>query len=142
MTFEQVGQDLLQLGIAYVLAFPIGWDREREAKSAGIRTFPIVAIACCGLTMVSSHLHAPTPDSQSRVLQGLITGVGFIGGGAILKDGATVSGTATAASVLNVAIVGAAVGIGDYHIATVLAIINYITLRWLKPLKLDLDRRN
>ncbi|MBI3679035.1 MAG: MgtC/SapB family protein [Acidobacteria bacterium] len=88
---------MLNLGIAYALAFPIGWNREHEERSAGIRTFPIVAVASCGLAMVATGIPGATPESYSRVLQGLITGIGFVGGGAILREKAGVHGTATAA---------------------------------------------
>jgi putative Mg2+ transporter-C (MgtC) family protein len=134
-SWTQTGFDLLYLAIAYLLAFPIGWDRETEEKSAGIRTFPIVAVASCGIAMVAMRFAGATADSASRVLQGLITGIGFIGGGAILKQQNEVSGTATAASVWNTGVVGAAVGFGLIHIAIVLALINLLTLRLLRSLK-------
>src|SRR3712207_971270 len=89
--------DVGRLLFAYLLAIPIGWNREREARSAGIRTFPIVAIASCDLGLVGLHITGADDDAYSRILQGLITGVGFVGGGAILKERGTVSGTATAA---------------------------------------------
>lgn len=135
-----VWNDLLNLGIAYALAFPIGWNREHEERSAGIRTFPIVAVASCGLAMVATGIPGATPESYSRVLQGLITGIGFVGGGAILREKAGVHGTATAASVWNIGIVGAAVGLGMYHIAVVLSFINFMTLKFLRPLKKDLEK--
>src|SRR3954469_14019251 len=75
---------MIALAAAYVLALPIGWNREREERSAGLRTFPIVSVAACGLTMLAVSIPGATPDSFSRVLQGLVTGVGFIGGGVIL----------------------------------------------------------
>src|SRR5512133_1926661 len=100
-----VVSDVVDLLIAYVLAVPIGWNREREDRSAGIRTFPIVAIASCALTLIAMGLKGSTPDAASRIMQGLVTGIGFIGGGAILKDRGSVSGTATAASVWNIGIV-------------------------------------
>ena len=123
--------------MAYLLALPIGWDREHEDRSAGIRTFPIVAIGSCGLAMVGTNLVGATPDAYSRILQGLVTGIGFVGGGAILKDRGNVSGTATAASIWNIGIVGACVGFGVYHIAITLALVNYLTLRYMVPLKKD-----
>jgi putative Mg2+ transporter-C (MgtC) family protein len=127
--------DSLHLFIAYVLALPIGLDRERSARGAGVRTFPIVAIASCGLALVGMRVPGADADSHSRILQGLITGIGFIGGGAILKDHGTVSGTATAASVWNIGIVGAAVGFGMYPVAVVLSLVNLFTLKFLAPLK-------
>ncbi len=127
-----------QIGIAYLLTALIGWDREREAHTTGIRTFPIVGMASCGYILVlGSH---PDVAAQSRVLQGLITGIGFIGGGAILKEGTTVKGTATAASIWNAGVIGASVAMGHYGIAIVLSLINLFTLRALLPLKEKLDR--
>ena len=127
-----------QIGLAYLLTALIGWDREKEAHSAGLRTFPIVGMASCGYLLVLG----PQPDgaAQSRVLQGLITGIGFVGGGAILKEGATVKGTATAASVWNAGVIGAAVAMDHYGIAVTLALLNLFTLRALLPLKRRLSR--
>lgn len=127
------------MGLAYALAFPIGWNRERSARSAGIRTFPLVAVASCGLVMVGMSLPSPTADALSRILQGLVTGIGFVGGGAILRARHSVSGTATAASVWNVGILGAATGLGYWHIAVVLAAVNFLTLKYLTPLKRELQ---
>ena len=128
---------LEHIGVAYALTVVIGWDREREAHSAGVRTFPIVGMASCGYLLALG----PQPDSaaQSRVLQGLITGIGFVGGGAILKDGVTVKGTATAASIWNAGIIGASVAMNHYEIAVILALLNLLTLRALLPLKQRLD---
>jgi putative Mg2+ transporter-C (MgtC) family protein len=137
--WPQIGKELEQVGIAYVLTALIGWDREREAHSAGVRTFPIVGMASCGYLLA---LGPPTDGAaQSRVLQGLITGIGFIGGGAILKEGSSVKGTATAASVWNAGAIGAAVAMGHYDIAVVLSLLNFFTLRALLPLKNWLDRK-
>ena len=61
-----------------------------------------------------------TTDAEARVLQGLITGIGFIGGGAILKSGGTVTGTATAASIWNMGLIGIAVAFDRYEIAALM----------------------
>jgi putative Mg2+ transporter-C (MgtC) family protein len=135
LTLGSVGHDLLNLAVAYLIALPIGWNREQEERSAGIRTFPIVAVASCGLALVGENIPGASGDSYSRILQGLITGIGFIGGGAILRDKGHVQGTATAASVWNVGIAGAAVGFDMYHIGIVLGVINWLTLKLLVPLK-------
>ncbi len=128
-----------RVALAYILTASIGWESEREAHGAGVRTFPIVGMASCGYLL----LLGPQPDvaSQSRLLQGMITGIGFIGGGAILKEGATVSGTATAASVWNAGVIGAAVAMGHFGTAISLALLNLFTLRTLLPLKRWLDRK-
>jgi putative Mg2+ transporter-C (MgtC) family protein len=82
----------------------------------------------------------PDVAAQSRVLQGLITGIGFVGGGAILKEGATVKGTATAASIWNAGVIGAAVAMQRFEIAILLSLLNLLTLRALLPLKQRLDK--
>jgi len=68
-------------------------------------------------------------------LQGLITGIGFIGGGAILKTKGSVSGTATAASIWNTGLIGIAVAFARYEVALVMALINFITLRYVRRLE-------
>ncbi len=128
-----------QLGLTFVLTAVVGWQREEEEHNTGIRAFPIVGMASCGYLLILG----PHPDvaAQSRVLQGLITGIGFIGGGAILKDGLTVRGTATAASVWNACVMGAASAMGHYSIAILLCALNVFTLRALLPIKVKLDHR-
>ena len=99
MTYiEGVVTHVVVLAIAYALAFPIGWEREKKERSAGLRTFPLVALASCGFIQGTEAFLSNSPEGTARVVEGLITGVGFIGGGAILKHGASVQGTATAAS--------------------------------------------
>jgi putative Mg2+ transporter-C (MgtC) family protein len=138
--WQEAGRVLQHISIAYVLTAVIGWDREQEAHSAGLRTFPIVGMASCGYLMVLGN--QPDVAAQSRVLQGLITGIGFVGGGAILKEGATVKGTATAASVWNAGVIGASVALSHYEVAILLSVLNLFTLRALLPLKRRLDRKS
>lgn len=128
----------IQLVIAYVLTAIIGWNREREDHTAGIRTFPIVGMASCGFLLTIAG--SPDTSAAARVMQGLITGIGFVGAGAILKEGATVKGTATAASIWNASVIGVAVALERYDIAVILTLLNLFTLRVLLPLKIRLDR--
>jgi putative Mg2+ transporter-C (MgtC) family protein len=138
--WQDAWQDFQQIGLTYLLTAFIGWDREKEAHSAGLRTFPIVGMASCGYLLVLGA--QPDVAAQSRVLQGLITGVGFVGGGAILKEGATVRGTATAASIWNAGVIGASVAMGHIEIAVMLAALNLFTLRALLPVKNWIDKKN
>jgi putative Mg2+ transporter-C (MgtC) family protein len=131
---------LEQIGITYILTALIGWEREQEAHTAGLRTFPLVGMASCGYLMILGG-HPDTGD-QSRILQGLITGIGFVGGGAILREGATVKGTATAASIWNAGVIGASVAMERYEIAIILAALNLFTLRALLPLKNWIDKNH
>jgi putative Mg2+ transporter-C (MgtC) family protein len=129
-----------KIGFAYALTLPMGFWREREEHAVGIRTFPIVATASCGYMLVFQGV--PGIEGQtlnSHILQGLVAGIGFIGGGAILKDGISVRGTATAASIWNTGAIGASVAMERYEAAIVLAFLNLITLLALLPLKKRLD---
>lgn len=138
MTLPYWGETLshiVSLALAYALALPVGWDREKDERSAGIRTFPLVAIASCGFVLVGIAILGRTSPAQARLLEGLITGVGFIGGGAILKYRGKASGTATAASLWATGALGAAVGYGLYDIAVVLSLTTFLTLHFSHPLK-------
>jgi putative Mg2+ transporter-C (MgtC) family protein len=126
---------LTALAIAYALAFPIGWNREREERSAGLRTFPLVAVATCGFVQAAEGIAHGNPEAMARVIEGLITGMGFIGGGAILRLKDSVRGTATAASLWITGAIGTAVGLGIYDVALMLAIVTFLTLKILTPLK-------
>ena len=131
----QILPHLAALAGAYALALPIGWDRERQERSAGLRTFPIVALASCGFIQAAEQLMANSPDGTARIVQGIITGIGFIGGGAILKQGAAVKGTATAASLWATGATGAAVGLGSYDVAVAVALFTFLTLRAITPIE-------
>lgn len=125
----------IALAIAYVLAFPIGWNRERAERSAGLRTFPLVAVATCGFVQATETLTATEPEALARIVEGLIVGMGFIGGGAILKTGGSVHGTATAASLWVTGAIGVAVGLGALDVAVMLAVVTFLTLWLAAPLK-------
>jgi len=74
-----------------------------------LRTFPLVALATCGIIQASEDLMTGHPEGTARIIEGLMAGMGFIGGGAILKDNGSVRGTATAASLWATAATGVAV---------------------------------
>ena len=126
---------LLALLIAYALAFPIGWNREREERSAGLRTFPLVAIATCGVVQAAEAMTGGSAEAMARIIEGLITGMGFIGGGAILRKEDSVRGTATAASLWITGAIGISVGLGSYDVAVMLTLATGFTLWILPPLK-------
>ena len=126
---------LVAMLAAYALAVPIGWNREREERSAGLRTFPLVAVATCGFVQATETLTAGSPEAMARITEGLIVGMGFIGGGAILRHEASVQGTATAASLWVTGAIGVAVGLGSYDVAIVLALATIVTLWIMAPLK-------
>ena len=131
----EIVRHLTALAIAYALAFPIGWDREKATRSAGLRTFPLVALASCGFVQATESMLAGSPEGTARIVEGPITGIGFIGGGAILKDGLSVRGTATAASIWAAGAIGTAVGLGTLDVAVAISVLTFLTLRLLPILK-------
>jgi putative Mg2+ transporter-C (MgtC) family protein len=90
---------LVHLLVAFVLALPIGWHRAREEQSAGLRTFPLVAMASCGLVQTAISVIGASVPLNATILAGVVSGVGFIGAGAIIKQGDSTTGHATAASI-------------------------------------------
>lgn len=61
---------LVAIAIAYVLALPVGWNREREERSAGLRTFPLVAVAACGFVEAAESMTADHPEAMARIVEG------------------------------------------------------------------------
>lgn len=126
--------NLLRLLIAFAISFPIAWQRLRDpGRDVGFRTFPIVAVASCGYMLLATGTPEVSVEAQARALQGLLSGMGFIGGGAILKEGGSVRGLAIAASIWNVGAIGAAVAFERLEIAVALGLTNYLLLRILTP---------
>ncbi len=135
LDWQQILWHLYHLLIAFVLAFPLGWNREQESESgAGLRTFPLVALGSCAFMLTGIYVLDST-EAEARVLAGILTGIGFIGGGAILKEGSSVAGTATAASIWNTGAIGMAVAWDRYEIALVLSLMNYLTFRFMPIIK-------
>ena len=115
-------------------------EPEKEERSAGIRTFPLVAVASCGFIQATEGFTAGSPEAMARVVEGIITGMGFIGGGAILHLKDSVKGTATAASLWVTGAIGVSVGIGQIDVAIMLAIVSFVTLYLLAPVKRSIDK--
>jgi putative Mg2+ transporter-C (MgtC) family protein len=139
MEWLQDVESIAKIAGAYLLAMPVGYAREKEAHSVGVRTFPVVAMASCGYVLLGAGFGEHTPDMTSRIIQGIVAGIGFVGAGAILKSENHVHGTATAASIWNIGAMGAAVALGHYLMAVLLAFLNFIALRYLLPVKHLID---
>ena len=127
--------DFVGLAIAYLLALPIGWERERADRSAGIRTFPLVAIASCGFVLATEPVITGNAEAHARIIEGVITGMGFIGGGAILKHGDSIRGTATAASLWATGAIGVSCALKTYDVGVIISAVTLLTLRVLAPFK-------
>jgi len=131
----------LKVGLAFLLTSPIAWEREKSTRIMGLRTFPLVAIATCGYVLiVLGFIDTDEDNAQARILQGLMSGIGFISGGAILKEGVNVRGTATAASVWSTGALGSAVAYSQYEVAILISVVNHFTLRFLTPIEQRIGR--
>ena len=106
--------------VAAVLGAFIGWEREWHGREAGIRTYAAVGLGSCVFALVSSHI--PNAD-PSRLAANIVTGVGFLGAGIILRDKGHTVGLTTAATVWATAAVGTAVGFGMYPLALLTSIL-------------------
>lgn len=133
---------LVRLAAATLLGAAIGIQRERAGKPAGLRTHILVTLgtavfvlACAGVGMSS--------DGLSRVIQGVITGIGFIGAGSILKlnEQRDVRGLTTAAGVWMTAAVGVAVGIGSLGVALLSTVFTIFVLSFAKRFERSVDER-
>lgn len=129
--------NLWHMALAYALALPIAWNREQRERSAGLRTFPLVAVASCAYILIARSALGGDINAQARILQGLVTGIGFVGGGVILKDGDRVRGTATAASVWTMGAIGASVAFDRFELGVLLTIATLATLSGLARMKPD-----
>ncbi len=132
----EIYSNLIHLGIAYLLALPMAFDRDQTKHGVGLRTFPLVAVAACGYTLVGISV-LDSSEAESKVLEGIITGIGFIGGGAILKNKDYIVGTSTAASIWNTGLIGVSVAFSRYEIACLMSLINFFTLRYITRFKSD-----
>jgi putative Mg2+ transporter-C (MgtC) family protein len=126
---EQLTRAIVRLTMAMLMGTVIGAQREHTGKAAGLRTHMLVAMgaALCVVAPVEFGLN---PDGLSRVIQGLLTGIGFIGAGAILKgqDEREIQGLTTAAGIWMTAAIGVAVGLGRLGLALVSMVFTWITL--------------
>ena len=126
---------LLDLAVAFALGFPIGWEREHPAFGPGLRTYPLLALGACAYTEIGQFAFRDHIDAQARVFQGLLSGIGFIGAGAIIKRRAEVHGLATAVSIWVTVSIGVAASYELFALAAVLSGTTLMALRVLKPLK-------
>ncbi|GAA0812955.1 MgtC/SapB family protein [Colwellia sp. D2M02] len=134
LDFNLIIFHFIQLGIAFVLSLPIALNRELHDRGAGLRTFPLVTIASCAFMLVGINVYEGS-DAEARVMYGIITGMGFIGGGAIFKNDSGVKGTATAAGLWNAGAIGISVAYSRYEIAIVLSFISFLIFQFSELFK-------
>lgn len=138
LDFSLVWYHSYQIGIAFILALPIAINREYKGSGAGMRTYPLVTIACCAFMLVAMDVYTGS-DAEARVMYGVITGMGFIGGGAIMKQNNKVDGTASAAGIWLTGAIGISVAYQRYEIAIVLSVIGYLIFQLSTFLKQNMS---
>ncbi len=130
----------LRLGIALAFGAVVGYDRERRDRPAGLRTHMLVALGSAAFTLVPLQMGFG-PDAMSRVIQGVVVGIGFLGAGTILKLNREehVQGLTTAASVFATSAIGVAVGLGRLLTGLLLTVMTLLILRSLVHLERKMD---
>ena len=123
-----------RLGIALLLGAFIGIERQWRQKSAGLRTNTLVSLGSAAFILLSISITANNTGDQSRIAAQIVTGIGFLGAGVIMKDGITVHGLNTAATIWCSAAVGSLAGIGLFAEATIVTIAIMLTHLVLRPL--------
>ena len=124
----------LRLLVALLLGAFIGLEREYHRHPAGLRTMAMVSVGSCLFTLLGAELGNKNTD-PTRIAAQVVTGVGFLGAGAILRQGRNIHGLTTAASIWVVAAIGMAVGFGLYLLPTICTLLVVIALITIRPLE-------
>lgn len=131
-------EDLISILLAAVLGAVVGLERALSGKAAGLRTNLLICLGAAVFTIISREM--ATEDSVTRIAAQVVTGVGFLGAGAIIQDRGGIHGLTTAATIWLVASIGMACGAQFYLLAIVCAVITIIVLFGLGKLSDRLDR--
>jgi putative Mg2+ transporter-C (MgtC) family protein len=118
---------LARAALAAGLAFLIGWERESRGSPAGDRTFAMVSLGAAAFTAIGIEQF---PETAEKLLAGVVTGVGFLGAGMIVKEAASVRGLTTAAGIWAVSSIGVVVGAGEYLVGVGLTAMILLILTW------------
>jgi len=135
-----------RLGLAFIFGGMIGWERERKHGTAGLRTHILVCVGSCLIMLVSLYIFEiyqklATVD-PGRIAAGVVTGIGFIGAGTIIRNPEKILGLTTAASIWVSAAIGLAVGCGYISAALAATALSFIALSILKKVEaVDRQRR-
>lgn len=128
---------------ALLLGLVVGYERSYHGRAAGMRTYGLVCMASAALTVIAGypsywyggHSLAVVTSDPTRIIQGIVTGIGFLGAGVIMKDGFNISGLATAASIWASSAIGVLVGVGFYAAAILLAFLSAACMLWVSMLE-------
>lgn len=135
---------------ALLLGLLVGYERSYHGRAAGMRTYGLVCMACAALTVVAGYPAywyggQPLPmygADPTRVIQGIVTGIGFLGAGVIMREGFNISGLTTAASIWATAGIGILIGVGFYGAAILLAALSTACMTLVSQLEAWLPSRH
>ncbi|MCJ2062370.1 MgtC/SapB family protein [Methylobacterium sp. J-088] len=141
---------VVRLGLSFLAAFVLGWDREELGHPAGLRTLVLISLSACTAMLLADWLLAQTAGSGGgltrldlmRLAQGVLGGIGFIGAGTILKQGNIVRGVTTAATLWLTTVIGLCFGSGAWPIGLAATLSGLFTLQALSRLEAVLRRRS
>lgn len=139
---RQLIQIIVRLTAAAILGGIIGFQRQRAKKPAGLRTHILVSLGTTVFVLACSKA-GMTSDGLSRVIQGIVTGIGFLGAGSILKlnQAQDIKGLTTAAGIWMTSAIGVAVGLGSMGVAILSTIFALIVLTLIVPLEEQIRKR-
>ncbi|QGZ40498.1 putative Mg2+ transporter-C (MgtC) family protein [Pseudoduganella flava] len=151
------GQELVTNGVillnllgALLLGMLVGYERSYHGRAAGMRTYGIVCMASAALTVIGGYpdhwfggqMTALAGTDPTRVIQGIVTGIGFLGAGVIMREGFNISGLTTAASIWASSVIGILVGVGFYAAAMGLALLSAMVMIYLSRIEAWLPSRH
>lgn len=128
---------------ALLLGLIVGYERSYHGRAAGMRTYGLVCMASAALTVIvgypsfwyGGHNIVVATADPTRVIQGIVTGIGFLGAGVIMKEGFSISGLTTAASLWASSVIGVLVGVGFYFAGLLLTILSALSMMWISRLE-------
>ena len=128
--WQLIVKNLSLIIVALLFSLPVAYNRETKSNGAGLRTYPLVAVATCSYTLLALDVLGGA-EGIGKFMAGIVTGIGFIGGGAILKskDDSRITGLANAASIWNTGAIGMSVAWQRFEIALLIALLNFAILR-------------
>jgi len=140
---------LLNLLGALILGASVGYERSYHGRAAGMRTYALVCMASTALTVIvgysgfwyGGHAAIVTNPDPTRVIQGIVTGIGFLGAGVIMHEGLSTRGLSTAASVWTSSAIGVMIGVGFYAAAILLSLLSVFCMTWMTRLECWLPAR-
>jgi putative Mg2+ transporter-C (MgtC) family protein len=132
-------EDLISIILATVLGAVVGLERELSGKSAGLRTNLLICLGASVFTIISREMATGAEGSLTRIAAQIVTGVGFLGAGAIIQDRGGVHGLTTAATIWLVASIGMACGAGFYQLAIISTLIAILVLIGLGKMAKQLE---